>query len=62
MLFSSTGASVGRIILASTPGQTQENLTLEVVRDDGTTIYALKGMAFPASTREVLDLRRKWSL
>jgi hypothetical protein len=46
MLFSSTGASVGRIILASTPGQTQENLTLEVVRDDGTTIYALKGMAF----------------
>jgi hypothetical protein len=50
MLFSSTGASVGRIILASTPGQTQENLTLEVVRDDGTTIYVLKGMAFPAST------------
>jgi hypothetical protein len=62
MLFSSTGAGVGRIILASTPGHTQENLTLGAVRDNWNTIYALKGMAFPARTREALDLRRKWSL
>jgi hypothetical protein len=61
-MFSSTGTNVGRIILAVTPGHTQENMTLEAVRDNWDTIYAVKDMAFPASAREALDLRRKWSL
>jgi NAD(P)-dependent dehydrogenase (short-subunit alcohol dehydrogenase family) len=37
------------------------NMTLEAVRDNWDTIYAVKDLAFPASTREALDLRRKWS-
>jgi NAD(P)-dependent dehydrogenase (short-subunit alcohol dehydrogenase family) len=61
-MFSSTGTNVGRIILAATPGRTQENMTPEAVRDNWDTIYAVKDMAFPASTREAVDLRRKWSL
>jgi hypothetical protein len=62
MLFSSTGASVGRIILAATPGHPQEDLTLEAVGDNWTAICALKGLAFPASTREAFDRKRKWRL
>jgi len=61
-MFSSTGTNVGRIILAATPGFTQRNLTLEDVRDNWDTINAVKSIVFPASTREALDLRRKWSL
>jgi NAD(P)-dependent dehydrogenase (short-subunit alcohol dehydrogenase family) len=61
-MFSSTGTNVGRIILAATPGHTQENMTPEAIRDNWDTIYAVKDLAFPASAREVLDLRRKWSL
>jgi hypothetical protein len=37
-------------------------MTLEPVRDNWDTIYAVQNVAFPASTREALDLRRKWSL
>jgi len=61
-MFSSTGTNVGRIILAATPGHTQENMTLEAIRDNWERIYSLKDMAFPASTRDALDLRRRWSL
>src|SRR5258705_12600704 len=61
-MFTSSGTNVGRIILAATHGRTQENMTPEAVRDNWDTIYSVKDMAFPASTREAVDLRRKWSL
>jgi NAD(P)-dependent dehydrogenase (short-subunit alcohol dehydrogenase family) len=61
-MFSSTGTNVGRIILAATPGHTQENMTVEAIRDNWDTIYAVKDLALPVSTKEALDLRRKWSL
>ena len=61
-LISSAGAFAGRIILAATPDHPQEDLTLEVFRDNWTAIYALKALAFPAGTREAFDRRRKWSL
>jgi hypothetical protein len=48
-------------MLALTPRYTQENLTLEAVRDNWDAIYAVKDLAFLASTREVLGLRSKWS-
>jgi NAD(P)-dependent dehydrogenase (short-subunit alcohol dehydrogenase family) len=61
-MFSSTGTNVARIVLAATRGHTQQNMTLEAIRDNWKTIYAVKDMAFPASTKEALELRRKWSL
>ena len=61
-MFSSSGTNVGRIILSATPGHTQHDMTPEAIRDNWDTIYSVKDMAFPASTLEALDLRRKWSL
>jgi NAD(P)-dependent dehydrogenase (short-subunit alcohol dehydrogenase family) len=60
-VFSSTGTNVGRIILAATPGYTQESMTVEAIRDNWDTICAVEDLAFPASTKESLDLRREWS-
>jgi hypothetical protein len=61
-MFSSSGTNVGRVTLAASPGHTQENMTVEAIRDNWSSIYTIKDLEFPVSAREIVDLRRQWSL
>jgi hypothetical protein len=61
-MFSSSGTNVGRVILAASPGHTQENMTVEAIRDNWSSIYTIKDLEFPVSAHEIVDLRRQWSL
>jgi hypothetical protein len=55
-MFSSSGTNVGRVMLAASPGHTQENMTVEAIRDNWGSIYTIKDLKFPISAREIVDL------
>jgi NAD(P)-dependent dehydrogenase (short-subunit alcohol dehydrogenase family) len=61
-MFSSSGTNVGRVLLAASPGHTQENMTVEAIRDNWSSIYPIKDLEFPVSGHEIVALRRQWSL